>query len=66
MNVEYFKHLGPAVTNNAMCTAEIKWRIGITKEEFKEESFYQQIGLIITKENGELLHLEHSFYVAKS
>jgi hypothetical protein len=36
-NVEYFNYLGSMITNNARCTREIKYSIGMAKAAFNKK-----------------------------
>jgi hypothetical protein len=61
-NILYFKYLGSIKTNEARCTRQIKSRIAVEKSELnKNQTFHQQIGLILEEETSEVLNLEHNF-----
>ena len=43
-NVEYFNYVGSMITNDTMCTHDIKYRIALAKAVFnKSRHFHEQI-----------------------
>jgi hypothetical protein len=61
-NVESFKYLDSILTNNGICTREIKFRIVMAKSAINKKTlFYYQIGLEFEEETSKMLHLEHGF-----
>jgi hypothetical protein len=62
-NVESFKYLCSILTNDGICTCEIKCGIVMAKAAFnkKRTLFTSTLGLGIEEEASEVLHLEHSF-----
>jgi hypothetical protein len=39
-NVKYFNYLGSMITNNEMCTREVKWSIAMAKAAFNKNTFF--------------------------
>jgi hypothetical protein len=61
-NLDYFIDLCSMITNNAVCTCEIKSIIAKAKAAFnKKKTFHKQSGLKFKEETSKVLHLEHSF-----
>jgi hypothetical protein len=60
-NVEYFKHLGRLITNDATYTRDINFTIAMANATFnRKKNLHQQIRLKFKEETCEVLNLEHT------
>ena len=59
-NLKYFNYLCSILTDDGMCTCEIKSMIAMEKLHLtRRRNFYQQIGIKFEEVTSELLRLEH-------